>query len=213
LVLFEQNYLCFCGHDAIQERDPVRKSLIAAIALAALALQTNTLAQARGNEDLSSFQLIRSHQQPSLDVDLACTGETATSDVQCATVRAAFEEWADQRGITLHSGSKDDPEFDGKLAPSEGAPMPRHMAVLFEPVVVPPMHNWSGTFNTMSNSYTPGSAGDRATVFIYDAHSGALTRKLKLHDRKQLPDNADVTPAMKSEIQGAIAKLDQGASP
>lgn len=191
----------------------MRKSLIAAIALAALALQANPSAQARGNDDLSSFQLIGLNQQPPLDVDLACAGETTTSDVQCATVRAAFQEWADQRGITLHSGSKDDPEFDGKLAPSGAASMPRHMAVLFEPVVVPTMHIWGGTFNQMATGSASGSVGYRATVFIYDAHSGALTRKLKLHDRKQLPDNADVTPAMKSEIQGAIAKLDPGASP
>lgn len=192
----------------------MRKSLVAAIALTALILQANTLAQARGNDDLASFQLIGSHPQSSFDVDLACAAETAASDVQCATVRNAFEAWANARQIKLRSIGKDDPELDGKSIPAQAAPAAAYrVAILFEPVVVPAMHNWSGTFNTMANSYTPGSVGYRATAFFYDANSGALARKLKLHDRKQLPDSANVTPAMKSEIQGVIAKLDPAYSP
>ena len=190
----------------------MRKLLLFAM-VAILAIQLPAVARA-GSDDLSFLQLLGPNGQTGFDLDLACAGETTTSGVQCATVSSAFEAWANGRQVKLRSIGKDDPEFEGKSTP---APAPAaaayHVAILFEPVVVPPMHNWSGTFNTMSNSYTPGSVGYRATVFIYDANSGALVRKMKLHDRKQLPDNANVTPAMAAEVQAVTAKLDPGYSP
>ena len=175
---------------------------------AALVLQAG-LSRAGSNDDLLFLQLLGPGGQTSFDVDLACVAETATSEPQCATVHKAFDEWANARQIKLRSIGKDDPEFEGKLTPAQGPAAEYRVAILFEPVVVSTMNIWGGTFN----NYTPGSAGFRARLFIYDANSGALVRKLEFHDRKQLPDDANVTPAIAAEVQAVIAKLDPGYTP
>jgi|GEM_PF-633249 len=170
--------------------------------------------QARSKDDLASLQLFGAQSQPQLLIDLACTSRTALSSVQCATVQDAFEQWAGARQIALHSVPKDDPVFDGKtLRANATASEPYRLAVLFEPVVAPSISNWTGTFNTMSSSYTPGSVSYRATILVYAAATGELVRKLELHERHELPDKSDVTPIMKSEIGDVIARIDPTYQP
>lgn len=165
--------------------------------------------QARSKDDLASLQLFGAQSQANFQADLACTSKTALSSVQCATVQNDFEQWASARQIALHSVSKDDPAFTGKSVPADpAATEPYYLAILFEPVVTPSLHNWTGTFNTMSSSYTPGSVGYQAEVFVYATATGELVRKVELHERHELPDKADATPAMKSQIQDAIARID-----
>lgn len=190
----------------------MRKLLLFAM-VAVLAIQLPALARTE-SDDLSFLQLLGPNGQTGFDLDLACAGETTTSGVQCATVSNAFEAWANGRQIKLRSIGKDDPEFDGKSIPAQApAAAAYRVAILFQPIVVPAMHLWGGTFNQMASGSSPGSVGYRAAVFIYDANSGVLVRKMKLHDRKQLPDDANVTPAMAAEVQAVIAKLDPGYTP
>lgn len=166
------------------------------------------------NQDLSSLKLFGADGQPRFVLDLACAGNSDDSSLQCETVYRVFDEWRDDRHVTLHRVSIDDPVFQSGRSPVAGqaADKPYVLAIRFEPIVTPGYHTWSGNAGTQTSGFIPGRVGYDASMIVFSASTGAVLQKLSPHHQEQMPQYTDVTPTMKEGVYSVIARIDPAYS-
>ena len=162
-----------------------------------------------------SLHLLAANSDPDYGVLLACAGKDSDSTVQCETVRQVFAQWGQARQVDVRQTDVDANLFKSGRAPlvPKSAKHRYTVAVDFEPIVVPSYNSWSGTAGTMNSGFIPGRVGYNAKVYVFSAGTGKLLDKFSSHDQENLPQHADVTPAMKTEIYRVVARIDPGYSP
>ena len=180
----------------------MRTPLFAA-ALAILAMQgcASTGASSRP-DNLASLPLFGPGLQPDFVVYLACEGKSRDQTVQCETVRHAVYDWSSDRHIRVHQVEMDDPAFrsDGSTIADNGSQLQARyrVAIQFRPDVIPSFDEWHGNQGNMSSGHVAGRAGYEATIFVFASTTGAQIEKLSLHEHKELPDHANVTPIIRA---------------
>lgn len=184
----------------------MRKLIWALTTLAAL--QGCASSPTSTDESLSSLQLFGADAQPRFVADLACAGSSAQETNQCATVSNAFYAWANARHIRLHSTGRDEALFDAGHPSAEAMKLskPYRVAIHFQPFFA--ASELAGTAGT----YVPGEAGYEATVYVFDATSGALIKKMNMRRRQEIPEQANVTPFIRADAEDVIARMDSGYS-
>lgn len=189
------------------------------IRLTAVFVLSATLLQGCGglptakSSDLSSLKLFGPNGQPRFAVYLTCAGLDSTSDAQCITVDNAFYEWSNDRHIKLRVVGKDDPAFQKGTAAIHSASdsaEPYLVTIRVEPAVEPSFRNVGNGVPSYGGIAThSGSVGYRAWIQIFSTVTGALIHQASPYDKRKMPDHTkNVTPTMRSQIDGLIRLVD-----
>lgn len=191
----------------------MRMLLLSVTGLIVLLLQGCATAPASANQGLASLKLFGSDSQPRFVAYLACSPKSQDSIPQCRTAENAFDAWATARGVRLQRVDKDDAIFrTGKASSKPHADKPYALAIEFEPEVVPSFDTWHGTWDGSSSGYIPGRAGYDATIYVFDAASGALLASTSMHDQQRMPPKGDVTPVIRADVRTMIRRIDPAFS-
>lgn len=197
----------------------MRKSSFAMLAIAALMLcGCAGMGAKSGRDGLASLQLFDAQSRPNFVAYLACFTRTVDEDPQCTTVTNAFYAWSNDRHVEMHVIDPDDSLFHtgrpSTNAASASTPSEKayRLAIHFEPVVVPAFKTWGGTGGTQTSGFVPGKAGYEVTLYVFSTASGALVRKLTLHNRMEMPQHSNVTPAIKAGAYEVIKQIDPAFS-
>lgn len=188
----------------------VHKGLLAGMVVAlAMVAGCASVGARTGNDDLASLQLFSAHGQPRFTVELDCIAGSERESVQCFTVRNAFYMWANQRHITVRPSKGTAPVFGH----AGDAQLPYLLVVSVQPRIVASFRQsdfYKGQANTM---HAPGSVGYKARIQAYSTADKSKLRELSVLDRNVQADGANVTPAMLTEVNKLIARIDPEYSP
>ena len=194
----------------------MRKPSFAVIAFAALTLSGCAgMGTKAARDSLAPLQLFDAQSRPRFAVYLACGPRTSDEAVQCATVSRVFDAWHKDRRVEVREIGADDPLFSsGRPSADAGTATgkPLRLGIRYDPVVVPSFDRWSGTSGTMTSGFVPGRVGYEVTLYVFSTASGALVRKLTLHDQVAMPQYANVTPAIKAGAREVIRQIDPAYS-
>ncbi|MDE2271651.1 MAG: hypothetical protein KGJ94_06660 [Xanthomonadaceae bacterium] len=193
----------------------MRKALLLSVPSLSLAVLLGACAGMSTESMPKSLHLLDAKSDPDYGVLLACEGKDSDSTVQCETVREVFAQWSQARHVNVQRTDVDATPFkSGRAALVPDTAMHRYtIAIDFEPIVIPSYNSWSGTAGTMTSGFVPGRVGYNAEVYVVSADTGTQLDKFSLHDQENMPQHADVTPTMKTEIYKVIARIDPGYSP
>jgi hypothetical protein len=166
-------------------------------------VETNPVMPPGAQQNLQSLQLFNADASPRFTFYLACTSDT----VKCITIEKAFDEWADERHVSLHRVETDDGSFqNGRPSRPHDQVMPYRVAVHYAPWIKPSYT--TTTLGSSGGSYPP-LIGYSATIYVFDAATGKLLQTLPARAEQSADsNNGPANPYLRAEVRSFLASLD-----
>ena len=185
----------------------MRIRMLAISAVVAMVLQgcagTGAVMSPAQRQGLQSLQLFSAEASPRFTFYLACTSDS----VNCVTIENAFNEWANDRHVTMRAVDPNDASFSaGQPSRPADQGAPYRLAVHYVPWMSSGMTVTS--LDKQGGSYPP-VVGYSATIQVFDSATGKLLQTLPVRAQQTADSNkGPENPYLRAEVRDFLANLD-----
>jgi hypothetical protein len=161
---------------------------------------------------LAQLHLFTDDGAPRFSFYYFCAGETPAEFDMCWIPQKYFDEWADERHVTIKQFSDGD-TYDverglsaDKLAKSDPG-LDYRIVVRFKPVVTP---SYQGAHEAYAGlqSYAAPKAGFNADLYVYSEPGGKLVSSTEYHKKTEAQFKGNAVPFVKQGVEIVLTALD-----